>query len=177
MDEDNIHLQLVTPSEEDTPAQIMEADEDITEIVQVHKSVYVHNMEMQEMEEEIEKEDMLPEDEGTDFEHEESLVPVSHAELKIVPDESDVAHEVYEAELSQDTVYEDEKMREDVKSKENLGVEDDFPVGKDSEERVNYLEHEMKRSKSRMDGFSQELKILLVEVNIVCEWITENFGK
>ncbi len=45
------------------------------------------------------------------------------------------------------------------------------------EDRLSSLENEARTNKARMDAFSQELKILLVEINIVSEWISQKFGK
>jgi hypothetical protein len=180
MDEEHIHLQLVAhPNQQDTPTQIMEADEDedVNEMGEA-KSVYAHNMEMRESDR-LKKQEILHEGDhdDNDFHHveEASMAHVNHEE-KVVPD-VDVLETFHEdEEASQDSTY--NKIPEDAKRNEEP-ISDEFfgPAPLRTEDRVSHLELQMKRSKSRLDGFSQELKVLLVEVNIVSEWITENFGK
>ena len=50
-------------------------------------------------------------------------------------------------------------------------------MAESEEDRLLALENEVRTSKARADAFSQELKILLVEINIVSEWISQKFGK
>jgi len=44
-------------------------------------------------------------------------------------------------------------------------------------DRIDLLESGMKTCRDRLDGFGQELKVLMVEINIISEFIQEQFGK
>lgn len=164
MDEEHIHLQLVAhPNQEDTPTQIMEADEDedVAQIVEARKSIFVNKMH-----------DITSR--GEIYQQPEAENIMNHEE-KIVPNLESLERFRQEEEGSQDSVYAGGFPPES-KDKED-SIPEDLLVPMKTEDRVSHLEHQMRRSKLKLDGFSQELKILLVEVNIVCEWITENFGK
>jgi hypothetical protein len=55
-------------------------------------------------------------------------------------------------------------------------LEEEPPEPLADAERIELLEGGLKTCKDRLDGFGQELKVILVEINIVCEWIRGRFG-
>ena len=178
--EDHIRLRLVTPnfeSESQAPAQIMEADnEEEEEVITEPETKYVipevPAENTNEQEEETEEVDADNHGEREDGEKEDSM-------------QVDENEEVEGSELEDENEKEDEEPSDLDEKDEPLSENEDLSDGEvksplpplDTDDRVTLLESELKRSKARLDGFSQELKILLVEVNIVCDWITDNFGE
>jgi hypothetical protein len=171
--EDHIRLRLVTPNydcETHAPAQIMEADnEEGEEIPEAENKYIIPDLAGADGEPHVPNSENHDEDDG-----EEAMV--------VDENEPEEISEAEEEEKDEDEPLSDPELDDkdgpisEIEELSDGEVKSPLPP-METEDRITLLEGELKRSKARMDGFSQELKILLVEVNIVCDWITDNFGK